>query len=481
MILWEAESILIPKCRIDLQAGLVQAYALILDQCSLQLWGKVEQFAVYENINRNKDPVLLLQRIRSIMCGREAHQKGCWSMAQLIKELALLVQYVNESNKAYKERLEGILDAIQEQGASLSSHPGLLTPIVAEIVTMNGSTDAQTEDEYCTGRDRLNNIMKTRFMLGGAHNSRHKALKEYLENAFTLGDNKYPNNTAKLLTMLNNFRTSSDVQVYCPANQNTHIDKDGLNFAKDGGAPPDTTTTHIRTTMAQDTVTLGGPCAHYGKNHWVGHCDSLTEEQLGEILIQLRGNPHNINWQKVGSQLLQQPSHLNKSFCYLDTCTTEDQMVNPSFLMNIHDVARTLQLQTNAGMSKTNQQGYLGNNLFWLKPDGIANVILLHTLEDHFHVTYDSTRDGGSFICHTPAGTVKFLHCPQTRFPYIDLHNNVTCEAIALIKTICKNYEGFTRHEVERAILACCAQASGGHPSEAVFKNEVSQKSTSSL
>ncbi len=95
----EAESKLIPKCCIDLQAGLVQAYALIWDQCSLELRGKVEQLAVYDNINRNKDPVHLLQEIQSIMCGRETHQERCWSMAQLIKELALLIQYRNKSNK----------------------------------------------------------------------------------------------------------------------------------------------------------------------------------------------------------------------------------------------------------------------------------------------------------------------------------------------------------------------------------------------
>ncbi len=106
--------------------------------------------------------------------------------------------------------------------------------------------------------------------------------------------------------------------------------------------------------------------------------------------------------------------------------------------MNIHDAATTLQLQTNAGTNKTNWQGYHGNNLLWLDPAGIANVISLCSLEEHFCIIYDITCNGGSFICHTTTGPVKFLHCTQTGFHYINLTEAKICDAITLIQTIQK-------------------------------------------
>ncbi len=148
------------------------------------------------------------------------------------------------------------------------------------------------------GRKHLNDIMKTRFMFGRAHIFWHKALKEYLENSFTVGDKKYPSNTAALLSMLNNFWTS-DVQLYWTANQNTQGEDDGLNFAQDGGAPPAESTTGIN--MVQDTVPSNGPCGHCRRGHWIGNCNGLSKEELGDILIQLGEHPTDIEKTQFGN------------------------------------------------------------------------------------------------------------------------------------------------------------------------------------
>ena len=47
-------------------------------------------------------------------------------------------------------------------------------------------------------------------------------------------------------------------------------------------------------------------------------------------------------------------------------------------------------------------------------------------------------------------------------------------KAVALIQTVCKNMEGFTKHEVREANLACKAQAILGHPSDREFAEMVS-------
>lgn len=103
-------------------------------------------------------------------------------------------------------------------------------------------------------------------------------------------------------------------------------------------------------------------------------------------------------------------------------------------------------------------------------------------LERHFHVSYDSMANQGSFTCTTPPqGSVVFQWCPVTGFSFINLDAHGSKASIVMIQMLRQNFEGFTRQEVEHDIAARRAQALSGHSSEHVFKSEVSHKSNSSL
>ena len=156
-------------------------------------------------------------------------------------------------------------------------------------------------------------------------------------------------------------------------------------------------------------------------------------------------------------------------------------MVNSSYLTKIHKASKPLTLHTKAGSSNITHNGYLGLELFWLDRFGIANVVSLHLLERKYHVQCDSRKRSGAFMCKTTDGEVVFKRCPLIKFPYVDLDEQGDENAVLLVQTFCKNYERFTRGEVEQAILARKLQARLGHPNKAVFKNEVSRKSESSL
>ena len=133
---------------------------------------------------------------------------------------------------------------------------------------------------------------------------------------------------------------------------------------------------------------------------------------------------------------------LRRNYLYLDTCTTENQMVEGAYLDNIHTVDKPLRLYTNAGSSSTNRKGYLGNQLFWLDRMGLANVVKLKTLEDRFHMTYDSQARGGAFICSTPEGEVIFRRCPDSDVPYVDLDDEGANAAIVMVQTVRERYAG---------------------------------------
>ncbi|KAL7528833.1 hypothetical protein ACHAWF_002726 [Thalassiosira exigua] len=152
-------------------------------------------------------------------------------------------------------------------------------------------------------------------------------------------------------------------------------------------------------------------------------------------------------------------------------------MCDPTYLSKIHSAKTRLNLHTNTGASRTNKKGYLGSFLFWLDTLGIANVVLLRSLEKKYRVSYDSLEQGGgAFIVHAPGSEIKFKRCEDTGFPYIDLDDHGDEAAVMLVQTVRQNFEGYTRQEVERAIEARKLQARTGHPSEDAFKKEVNRK-----
>lgn len=129
-------------------------------------------------------------------------------------------------------------------------------------------------------------------------------------------------------------------------------------------------------------------------------------------------------------------SSISKNYLYLNMCSTEDQMVVLHYLNGVHTVKDPLTLHTNAGKSETNKRGCLGGMVFWLNEKSIANVICLKTLEQKFHVMYDSKKQGGAFVCYTPKGTILFERCAMTKFPYINHERDKLGVAAMLMQII---------------------------------------------
>ena len=212
-------------------------------------------------------------------------------------------------------------------------------------------------------------------------------------------------------------------------------------------------------------------------------CEVDEAEEDGELHYQIEEHPDHggMLFCKNDSVKLR-TGGLRQNRLYLDTCSTSDLMSNQAFLSKIHKTKKALNLHTNAGTSRTTLKGYLGSIPFWCDPRGIASVISLRTLEKRFkQVKYNSNVRGGAFVVTTPSGEVVFNRCDVTGFPFVDLAEEGEELAVQLVQTVRKNYEGFTRAEVARAIRARKAQAAAGHPSEATMKAEVSHKSPHSL
>jgi hypothetical protein len=112
----------------------------------------------------------------------------------------------------------------------------------------------------------------------------------------------------------------------------------------------------------------------------------------------------------------------------------------------------------------------------WFNEGRVATIIPLKSLEKLCPVRYDSSRNGGVFICRTKDGDVVLKNNGKG-MPYIDLRDFeagavmsfAPKAALFFMQTVRGNMEGFTKREVKEARKACEAQAMLGHPTDRDF------------
>ena len=475
---------MVAKRRHNVREGMPWAYAILKGQCSPSTWGKISGEAGFEAMEAAKDPIQLKQRIKAVCCGFQAHQQRVYAVVQAIILLATTMQENNDSIESFYRNFTANWDMIEQFGGSVANHPGLIEERAVAIAAEDGR-DADNVEAADTARatEEIGEEVKASFMLCMANKGRYQPLKDCLANDYVRGQDTYPKTCEQLMGMLRNYRAPRTGNARGQGHRNNQPDADdGLAFVQEedktegeseGGAM-----------MAQQGVKYNKKgekdCYHCGADdHWAPDCpkkqDSVKEEKHGKLFLQTDGAM--ISQARCAEGKPIAAGGIRSNRLYLDTCTTNNQFSNPTYLTGIHTAEVPLRLHTNAGTSVSTQQGYLGSTLFWLDRMGIANVISLKSLEEKYHVTYDSTKFGGSFLVHTESGIVTFKRCPETSFPYIDLDDmSQGDQGAMLVQTVRKNYEGFTRREVERAREVRELQSRLGQLSETELKTLLKEK-----
>jgi hypothetical protein len=162
---------------------------------------------------------------------------------------------------------------------------------------------------------------------------------------------------------------------------------------------------------------------------------------------------------------------------YIDTCTSYASTPYLELLSNLKKELRGLIGHSNAGLCGMDSSGLLGAlKQVWLNKGGVATIIPLKQLEKLCPVTYDSTCNGGMFICRTKDGNVMLRNNGKI-MPYLNLRefkakavlSFVPKAALSFVQTVRGNMEGFTRCKVKEAQKACKAQSVLGHPTDRDF------------
>jgi hypothetical protein len=304
-------------------------------------------------------------------------------------------------------------------------------------------------------------------LLRGTNNSQYFQLKVDLSNNMTKVTDNYPKTIVKTMRLLTDY-------VPPPRLQRMHDpDGEGLAFIQGEGGMS-------RGLKSKSKV----ECWHCGGPHFKNECPELKLRDTGVLNLNIDdcNEEHILFLANDGYGLVQKQAKgvrgiLSPYHTYINTCTSYSSTTYSELLLNLKKQAHGLIGHINAGSCGMDSSASLGAlEQVWLNKGGVATIIPLKQLEKLCPVVYDSTRNGGSFICRTKDGNAVLKNNGK-RMPYLDLRefkaeavmSFAPKAALSFVQTVRGNMEGFTKRDVEEARKAHEAQVMLGHPTDRDF------------
>ena len=200
----------------------------------------------------------------------------------------------------------------------------------------------------------------------------------------------------------------------------------------------------------------------------------IDEESVGSLFF--IGQTKNHGKAKSTREMLSEARN------YLYSCSSYHQVFTKKYLNDIETMLIGFKGDCNTGSSYSSHKGWWSCFHLWLVESRIANLLYVGQLEeDAFVVDYNTKRN---WVAVTPDGT-RIVFKRDTgrckRFPYIEMGSQealTLVQAVPKVETVRGNFEGFTKREIQGAILARKGQASIASPSQQEFHKMVSRNCT---
>ena len=140
----------------------------------------------------------------------------------------------------------------------------------------------------------------------------------------------------------------------------------------------------------------------------------------------------------------------------------------------IHPVPHSLQVRCNVGSVINDHQGYLSSypKPVWFNPEGIANFMSLHNIQQYYQVILNTTEDNAFYINNNgghrtqwePSGHGLYHYTLDSRININTLWGHLPAKAH--INTMAANANGFTCRQCQNAQRACHLQNILMHPGD---------------
>ena len=486
MMIWKMEAGMVLARRQLLESNMASAYALIQGQCNDAMLEKVRAQGNYEVVHRARDPVGLLDLIRSVMYQYDSRK--CRAMAIIEMTDNMVSQGRHMSDAEYLEKFRTKLSVIESAGGTINMHSGLLTDeLVAAGITRANATQAEMTDARRAARGRW----EAACFLSRSDQHRYGKLVQELANDFNKGRDCYPASLTEAYEMMLHDDRGHDNRA--PAHGNP-----GVSFNTVGAGP-------VTATKAQPNPRPDITCSRCNRTgHFANKCAEVNAlngtvlairevaddvvavptsgegSVTGTALANVRydeGDQYGFQFLNDGDvqQLNDGVLHsqhkaatgqpVPSSWILLDNQSTVDVFSNGALLRNIRKSGSSCRISCNAGVVVTELVGDLDGypNPVWYHPGGIANILSLYRVGQTCRIQYDNEKDGAVFRITKPDGSVRDFRPSLTGLHYCDTreHHGVSMPIV----TVADNKNKYTVRAYRQAVLARRIQDTIGRPS----------------
>jgi hypothetical protein len=116
----------IAKREAKLDNALKKGFAMVYDQCSLKVRGKLEASDDWDKTQREQSLHNLISKIKRIYVGFDNHKQEVFNLVQALKTLFLYTQTDRESVDEYAHNFKSLWDTVKAFGGSPGIHKGLV-------------------------------------------------------------------------------------------------------------------------------------------------------------------------------------------------------------------------------------------------------------------------------------------------------------------------------------------------------------------
>ena len=167
---------------------------------------------------------------------------------------------------------------------------------------------------------------------------------------------------------------------------------------------------------------------------------------------------------------------IQNSWLLLDDCSIINIICNLHLVTNIHEVNQRCIISTNASIGSTNLKTTLKSNILPIKEEvsfdynGIAIIIALHSVQDHFKVSYSNwfSSDRNAFVVIKPDNTKMKFTMSRKGLYYTDTSNLIgQLSKAGVFNQVASVEENLTKYYTQRS----ADQAKAAQRFQVMFNN----------
>ncbi len=349
------------------------AWAVVYNQCSSEMKVKLDGTSGYKQSKNKNDVIALLTMIQGYCCKFNALNEEYMGLVGAFKNLLYFFQKPMQSNSDYHKDFLALVEVTEEYGGagSLTHFPNM---IKKELLSDNLDITIATSDELKKAKKKVQEKFLAALMLDGVNCDKCGNLKRSMQENYVTGTSKYPVSPEVVMCILNAYVP--------PAGWNRRMKQDG---GGDSGA--------IFAQTDDDTWKKNITCNKCGKKgHLAWECQSKKEPDQVHANVEVQVEEEESDGDKDENIFAQHKAQgvVNKNYVLMDNQSTVDQIANPDLLTNIRKSQKLIVVHCNAGKTKTDLKGKLGDMTVHQNSKSIANVLSLHLVKQKHQVTYNS-------------------------------------------------------------------------------------------